>query len=206
MAHHGSLARAERLAAEQRLKRGELKAIVATASLELGIDVGAVDLVCQLDSPKSISAAIQRIGRSGHSLGATPKGRFFALTIDDLLECAAAVRAIRQGHLDEVEIPLGCVDVAAQQIVAIAAEEEEIAEAELLRVLRGAYNFGDLDAAKLRHLLEQMATDLPEQNHGRGAENLLRSRQRPRPPAPWRAPVGDHLGRNDSREPATTTS
>src|SRR6266481_2080024 len=88
MAHHGSLARAERLLAEQRLKRGELKAIVATASLELGIDVGAVDLVCQLDSPKSISAAIQRVGRSGHSLGATPKGRFFAMTTDDLLECA----------------------------------------------------------------------------------------------------------------------
>ncbi len=96
MAHHGSLARAERLLAEQRLKRGELKAIVATASLELGIDVGAVELVCQLDTPKSISAAIQRIGRSGHSLGATPKGRFFAMTTDDLLECGAAVRAIRQ--------------------------------------------------------------------------------------------------------------
>ena len=157
MAHHGSLARAERLLAEQRLKRGELKAIVATASLELGIDVGAVELVCQLDTPKSISAAIQRVGRSGHSLGATPKGRFFALTTDDLLECGAAVRAIRRGHLDEVEIPMGCVDVAAQQIVAIAAEEEEIAEAELLRVLRSAYNFADLDAAKLRHLLEQMA-------------------------------------------------
>ncbi len=146
MAHHGSLARAERLLAEQRLKRGELKAIVATASLELGIDVGAVELVCQLDSPKSISAAIQRVGRSGHSLGATPKGRFFALTTDDLLECGAAVRAIRRGHLDEVEIPMGCADVAAQQIVAIAAEEEEISEAELLRVLRSAYNFGDLDA------------------------------------------------------------
>src|SRR6202521_4667625 len=147
MAHHGSLARAERLAAEQRLKRGELRALVATASLELGIDVGAVDLVCQIDSPKSISAAIQRIGRSGHSLGGTPKGRLFALTTDDLLECAAAVRAIRAGHLDEVEIPAGCLDVAAQQIVAIAAEEDEIAEVELLRVLRGAYNFGNLDSA-----------------------------------------------------------
>src|SRR5260370_29942091 len=80
MAHHGSLARAERLAAEQRLKRGELKALVATASLELGIDVGAVDLVCQVDSPKSISAAIQRVGRSGHSLGGTPKGTLFQPT------------------------------------------------------------------------------------------------------------------------------
>ena len=183
MAHHGSLARSERLLAEQRLKRGELKAIVATASLELGIDVGAVELVCQLDTPKSISAAIQRIGRSGHSLGATPKGRFFALTTDDLLECGAAVRAIRHGHLDEVEIPMGCVDIAAQQIVAIAAEEDEITEAELLRVLRSAYNFGDLDAAKLRHLLEQLAAELPERIMGAAPKiffDRVNARVRPR--------------------------
>jgi len=183
MAHHGSLARAERLLAEQRLKRGELKAIVATASLELGIDVGAVELVCQLDTPKSISAAIQRIGRSGHSLGATPKGRFFALTTDDLLECGAAVRAIRHGHLDEVEIPMGCIDIAAQQIVAIAAEEEEISEADLLRVLRSAYNFGELDAAKLRHLLEQLATDLPDKIMGAAPKiffDRVNARIRPR--------------------------
>ena len=166
MAHHGSLARKERVLAEQRLKRGELRAIVATASLELGIDVGAVELVCQIDSPKSISAAIQRIGRSGHSLGATPKGRFFAMTTDDLLECAAAVRAIRRGHLDEVEIPAGCLDIAAQQIIAIAAEEDEISEADLLRILRGAYNLGGLDANGLTRLVEQMATELPERISG----------------------------------------
>jgi ATP-dependent Lhr-like helicase len=166
MAHHGSLARKERLAAEQKLKRGELRALVATSSLELGIDVGAVDLVCQLDSPKSISAAIQRVGRSGHSLTATPKGRFFAMTIDDLLECAAAVRAIRRRHLDEVEIPTGCLDVAAQQIIAIAAEEEDIAASELLRILRGAHNFGSLDERGLIHLLEQMATELPQRIQG----------------------------------------
>ena len=183
MAHHGSLARAERLLAEQRLKRGELKAIVATASLELGIDVGAVELVCQLDSPKSIAAAIQRIGRSGHSLGAIPKGRLFALTIDDLLECGAAVRAIRRGHLDEVEIPMGCADVAAQQIVAIAAEEEEISEAELLRVLRGAYNFAELDGAGLRHLLEQLSAELPERIMGAAPKiffDRINARVRPR--------------------------
>ncbi len=166
MAHHGSLARAERVMAEQRLKRGELKAIVATASLELGIDVGSVDLVCQLDSPRSVSAAIQRVGRSGHSLGATPKGRFFALTTDDLLECGAAVRAIRRGHLDEVEIPMGCLDIVAQQIVAIAAEEDEISESDLLCVLRAAYNFGDLDAARLRHLLDQLSAELPDRIQG----------------------------------------
>jgi ATP-dependent Lhr-like helicase len=166
MAHHGSLARKERLAAEQRLKRGELRAIVATASLELGIDVGAVDLVCQVDSPKSISAAIQRIGRSGHSLGATPKGRFFALTLDDLLECASCVRAIRAGRIDEVEIPAGCLDVAAQQIVAIAAEEDEIAERDLLEILRGAYNFANLDDASLGRLLSEMAAEPRERIRG----------------------------------------
>jgi ATP-dependent helicase Lhr and Lhr-like helicase len=166
MAHHGSLARAERLQAEQRLKRGELKAIVATSSLELGIDVGAVDLVCQVDSPKSIAAAVQRIGRSGHHLGGIPKGRFFALTIDDLLECAAAVRAVRQGHLDEVEIPTGCMDVAAQQIIALATDEEDINETQLLGVLRSVQNFAQLDLPSLRGLLGQMARQLPERIQG----------------------------------------
>ncbi|MGH7907902.1 MAG: DEAD/DEAH box helicase, partial [Candidatus Binataceae bacterium] len=172
MAHHGSLARRERLAAEQRLKRGELKAIVATASLELGIDVGAVDLVCQVDSPKSISAAVQRIGRSGHRLGATPKGRFFAMTLDDLLECAAAVRAARAGVLDEIEIPGGCLDVVAQQIIAIAAEDEEIGEADLLRLIRGAYNFETLDEAALRILLDEMAVAHPAGIRGGGPKIL----------------------------------
>ena len=166
MAHHGSMARAERLQAEQRLKRGELRAIVATSSLELGIDVGAVELVCQIDSPKSISAAIQRVGRSGHALGETPKGCFFAMTLDDLLECGAAVRAIRSGRLDQVEIPTGCLDVAAQQIVAIAAEEGDIGEGELLRLLRGAHNFASVTAAQIHQLLEQMAAELPERIQG----------------------------------------
>ncbi len=166
MAHHGSLARAERLKAERRLKSGELKAIVATASLELGIDVGAVDLVCQIDSPKSISAAVQRIGRSGHQLGATPKGRFFALTTDDLIECAAAVRAIRAGRLDEVEAARAPLDVAAQQIVAIASEEEDLARADLLAILRGAHNFAEFGEDELERLLEQMAAALPERIAG----------------------------------------
>jgi len=168
MAHHGSLARKERLDAEQRLKRGELKAIVATASLELGIDVGAVELVCQVDTPKSISAAIQRVGRSGHSLGATPKGRFFAMSLDDLIDCASAVRAIRAGRLDEVEIPTGCLDVVAQQIVAIAAEDGEggIGEHELLGILRAAYNFAELNENTLRQLLKQMASELNERIYG----------------------------------------
>ncbi len=166
MAHHGSLARSERLQAEQRLKHGKLKAIVATSSLELGIDVGAVDLVCQVDSPKSIAAAVQRIGRSGHYLGGLPKGRFFVLTLDDLLECAAAVRAMRKGRLDEIEIPRGCADVAAQQIIALACDENEISESELLKILRSVENFAALDLQALRRLLSEMATQLPERIQG----------------------------------------
>src|ERR1044071_6271036 len=103
--HHGSLAREIRLNAEERLKRGELKAIVATASLELGIDIGFIDLVCQLGSPRSIATFLQRVGRSGHHLGALPKGRLFALTRDELLESLAIIRAVKQGRLDRVQIP-----------------------------------------------------------------------------------------------------
>ena len=101
-AHHGSLARKLRLAAERRLKNGEIRLLVATASLELGIDIGTVDLVCQINSPRSIAVALQRVGRSGHWRGAVPKGRLFATTRDDLVECAATVRAIKQGDLDRI--------------------------------------------------------------------------------------------------------
>jgi ATP-dependent Lhr-like helicase len=121
LAHHGSLSRRLRLDAEQRLKNGELRAVVATASLELGIDVGTIDLVCQVGSPRSLSVAFQRIGRSGHWVGAMPKGRLFATTRDDLIECAAVVRAVRRGELDRLEIPEAPLDVLAQQIVAAAA-------------------------------------------------------------------------------------
>jgi ATP-dependent Lhr-like helicase len=117
-AHHGSLAKEHRLAAEQRLKQGTLKALVATASLELGIDIGDVDLVCQLGSPHAISTFLQRVGRSGHQLGATPKGRLFPLSRDDLVECTALLAAIQQDELDRISIPKYPLDVLAQQIVA----------------------------------------------------------------------------------------
>src|SRR5438552_3854795 len=110
-AHHGSLSRKLRLAAEKKLKAGEIRALVATASLELGIDIGSVDLVCQIGSPRSIAAALQRIGRAGHWRGAIPKGRFFVTTRDDLLECAALVRAIGQGDLDRIAIPEAPMDI-----------------------------------------------------------------------------------------------
>src|SRR5205823_3661549 len=113
-AHHGSLSRKLRLVAEKKLKSGELRALVATASLELGIDIGTVDLVCQIGSPRSISAGLQRIGRAGHWRGAVPKGRIFSTTRDELLECAALVRAIRQGDLDRIAIPEAPLDILAQ--------------------------------------------------------------------------------------------
>ena len=120
-AHHGSLSRKLRLEAERKLKEGQVKVLVATASLELGIDVGTVDLVCHISSPRSIAVALQRVGRSGHWRGAVPKGRFFVTTRDDLAECAVLVRAIRLGELDRLIFPEGSLDVLAQQIVACCA-------------------------------------------------------------------------------------
>jgi ATP-dependent Lhr-like helicase len=120
-AHHGSLSRKLRLTAERKLKDGEIRVLVATASLELGIDIGTVDLVIQISSPRAIAVALQRVGRSGHWRGAIPKGRFFVTTRDDLLECAALVRAIRQGDLDRLIIPDSPLDILAQQIVATCA-------------------------------------------------------------------------------------
>ncbi len=126
-AHHGSLSRKLRLSAEQKLKEGKIKVLVATASLELGIDIGTVDLVVQISSPRAIAVALQRVGRSGHWRGAVPKGRFFPGTRDDLLECAALVRAIRQGDLDRLIIPDAPLDILAQQIVATCAAESSSA-------------------------------------------------------------------------------
>ncbi len=120
-AHHGSLSRKLRLAAERKLKEGQVRVLVATASLELGIDIGFVDLAVQINSPRAIAVALQRVGRSGHWRGAVPKGRFFATTRDDLLECAALVRAIKMGDLDRLMIPEAPLDVLAQQIVATCA-------------------------------------------------------------------------------------
>ena len=120
-AHHGSLSRKLRLSAENKLKEGKVKVLVATASLELGIDIGTVDLVVQISSPRAIAVALQRVGRSGHWRGAIPKGRFFATTRDELQECAALVRAIRHGDLDRIIIPDAPLDILAQQIVAICA-------------------------------------------------------------------------------------
>ena len=138
--HHGSMAKEQRLAAEQQLKAGSLKAIVATASLELGIDIGDIDLVCQIGSPRSISAFLQRVGRSGHSLNKTPRGRLFPLSRDELVECAALLQAARLGELDQLNIPQKPLDVLAQQIVAeVAARDWN--ETELYERMRCAYPY-----------------------------------------------------------------
>ena len=142
--HHGSLSRRLRLEAEAKLKGGELRAVVATASLELGIDIGTVDLVCQVGSPRSIAVALQRVGRSGHWVGARPKGSIFATTRDELIECAALVRGIRSGALDRIEIPEAPLDVLAQQIVAACAAEEWREDA-LFDMARSTWPYRNLD-------------------------------------------------------------
>src|SRR5690242_2073355 len=162
--HHGSLSRALRLQAEQRLKSGELRAVVATASLELGIDIGTVDLVCQIGSPRSIAVALQRVGRAGHWVGALPKGRLFATTRDELIECAALVRAIRRGELDRLEIPKAPLDILAQQIIAAAACEE-FAEDDLFALVRRAMPYRDLSRADFDAVLTMLSEGIA---HSRG--------------------------------------
>src|SRR5271157_4280254 len=142
-AHHGSMAKEKRLSAEQRLKRGELKALVATASLELGIDIGGVDLVCQIGSTRSINAFLQRVGRAGHSVGGTSKGRLFPLSRDDLVECAALLDSVRRGELDRLTIPERPLDVLAQQVVAEVAAQDW-PETELYDRLRRGWPFRSL--------------------------------------------------------------
>src|SRR5204862_6498262 len=137
-AHHGSLSKEIRLDAEHRLKTGSLKALVATASLELGIDIGHVDLVCQIGSPHRIATLLQRVGRSGHTIAGTPKGRVFPTTRDDLIECAALLGSVRRGELDAIVPHDAPLDVLAQQIVAESCCREH-SEDELFTLVRRAW-------------------------------------------------------------------
>ncbi|MHC8336027.1 Lhr family helicase [Pseudomonas sp. LB3P25] len=155
-AHHGSLAKEFRLDAEQRLKRGELQVLIATASLELGIDIGDVDLVCQIASPRSIAGFLQRVGRSGHQVGGTPKGRLFATTRDDLIECAALLDCVRRGELDTLLIPKAPLDVLAQQIIAEVSCQEWQEQA-LLEMFRNASPYAELDEKHYQALLQMLA-------------------------------------------------
>jgi ATP-dependent Lhr-like helicase len=173
-AHHGSLSRKLRLAAENKLKCGEVRALVATASLELGIDIGTVDLVCQIGSPRSISTALQRVGRSGHWRGAVPKGRFFAMTRDELIECAALVKALRDGELDRLHLPEAPLDVLAQQIVAMCACEEW-KEDNLFAIVRRAWPYRQLPRTDFDSLIGILSEGITARR-GRYAAYLHRDR------------------------------
>ncbi len=167
-AHHGSLAKEQRLDAEQRLKRGELRALVATASLELGIDIGDVELVCQLGSPRSIAAFLQRVGRSGHAVAATPKGRLFPQSRDDLVECAALLDSVRRGELDVIHVIRSPRDVLAQQLIAeIAAQEWD--EQALFALVRRAYPFMDLSPTEFTAVIRMLAEGFTTRHGPRSA-------------------------------------
>jgi ATP-dependent helicase Lhr and Lhr-like helicase len=176
LAHHGSLSRKLRLLAEERLKAGKLKAVVATASLELGIDIGTVDLVCQIGSPRSIAVALQRIGRSGHQVEHTtrPKGRLFATSRDELIECAALVRSIRAGDLDRLMVPVTPLDVLSQQIVAMAAVEDW-QEQNLFDLVRRTYCYRDLSRADFDSVVDMLSEGISTKR-GRSGAFLHRDR------------------------------
>ena len=182
-AHHGSLSRKLRLEAERKLKEGQIRVLVATASLELGIDIGTVDLVCQISSPRSIAVALQRVGRSGHWRGAVPKGRFFVTTRDDLAECAVLVRAIRHGELDRLIFPEASLDVLAQQIVACCAASGSAATAnksgdqsndgwdedELFALVKRAYPYRNLSRQAFDAVVAMLSEGIATQRGRYGA-------------------------------------
>ncbi len=167
-AHHGSLSKETRLDAEERLKAGKLKALVATASLELGIDIGHVDLVAQLGTPRRISTFLQRVGRSGHSVHGTPKGRLFPLTRDELVESTALIRSVRQGQLDRLVMRDKPLDVLAQQIVAESAGEDWDVEG-MFQLVRGAYPYRDLTRSEFDEVVQMLAQGFATSRGRRGA-------------------------------------
>jgi ATP-dependent Lhr-like helicase len=182
-AHHGSLAKEQRLDAEQRLKAGQLRVLVATASLELGIDIGDVELVCQLGSPRSIATFLQRVGRANHSVGGVPKGRIFPLSRDELVECTALLAAVRSGDLDRLIFQPHPLDVLSQQIVAEVASRD-CSEDELFALATRAWLYRDLSRdtfdAVIRMLSEGFATRRGRQSaylHRDAVNNQLRARR-----------------------------
>jgi len=166
--HHGSLSRLRRLSVEGKLKSGEIRALVATASLELGIDIGTVDLVCQIGSPRSIATALQRIGRAGHWRGAVPKGRLFATTRDELIECAALVRAINRLELDRILIPECPLDILAQQIVAACAADDWL-EDDLFALVRRAYPYRNLARKDFDEIIDMLSNGIAARRGRYGA-------------------------------------
>ena len=193
-AHHGSLAREQRVEIEELLKAGRIPCLVATSSLELGIDMGAVDLVVQVESPKSVARGLQRVGRAGHDLHAVSKGRIFPKFRADLLESAVVARAMREGEIEETAIPRNPLDVLAQQVVAICADEE-IEIGDLHALVRGAYPFADLSRQQLENVLDMLAGRYPSDEF---AEL--------RPRITWDRSAGVVRGRQGARRLAVTNA
>jgi ATP-dependent Lhr-like helicase len=193
-AHHGSLAREQRVEVEELLKRGEVPCLVATSSLELGIDMGAVDLVIQVESPKSVARGLQRIGRAGHELGATSKGRIFPKFRADLLESAVVAERMLAGEIEETVIPKNPLDVLAQQIVAVAAQEE-IELGELHDLVRGAYPFADLSRAQFENVLDMLSGRYPSDEFAELRPRIV-----------WDRTGGTIRGRDGARRLAVTNA
>jgi ATP-dependent helicase Lhr and Lhr-like helicase len=193
-AHHGSLAREQRLEVEELLKMGEIPCLVATSSLELGIDMGAVDLVIQVESPKSVARGLQRVGRAGHELGAVSRGRIFPKFRADLLESAVVAERMRAGAIEETVIPRNPLDVLAQQIVAICADEE-ITVDELHDLVRGAYNFADLSRVQLENVLDMLAGRYPSDEFAELRPRIV-----------WDRTAGVIRGRGGARQLAVTNA
>ena len=193
-AHHGSLARDQRVLIEEDLKAGRIPCLVATSSLELGIDMGAVDLVIQVESPKSVARGLQRVGRAGHELGSTSKGRIFPKFRADLLESAVVAKAMRAGEIEETRIPRNPLDVLAQQVVAIVAENE-IEVDELHRLVRRAYPFGDLSRQQLENVLDMLAGRYPSDEFAELRPRIV-----------WDRTAGVIRGRTGARRLAVTNA
>jgi ATP-dependent Lhr-like helicase len=193
-AHHGSLAREQRVEVEELLKRGEIPCLVATSSLELGIDMGAVDLVIQVESPKSVARGLQRIGRAGHELGAVSTGRIFPKFRADLLESAVVAERMLAGEIEETVIPKNPLDVLAQQIVAVAAQEE-IEVGELHDLVRGAYPFADLSRAQLENVLDMLSGRYPSDEFAELRPRIV-----------WDRTGGTIRGRDGARRLAVTNA
>jgi ATP-dependent Lhr-like helicase len=193
-AHHGSLAREQRLEVEELLKKGQIPCLVATSSLELGIDMGAVDLVIQVESPKSVARGLQRIGRAGHELGAVSKGRIFPKYRADLLEAAVVAKQMREGAIEETVIPRNPLDVLAQQIVAICADEE-IEVSELHKLVRQAYPFAELSRVQLENVLDMLAGRYPSDEFAELRPRIV-----------WDRTAGIVRGRQGARRLAVTNA
>ncbi|MGI8973464.1 MAG: DEAD/DEAH box helicase [Gaiella sp.] len=193
-AHHGSLAREQRMLIEEDLKAGRIPCLVATSSLELGIDMGAVDRVIQFESPKSVARGLRRVGRAGHELGAISKGRIFPKFRADLLECAVVAKAMREGAIEETSIPRNPLDVVAQQVVAICADEE-IEVGDLHSLVRGAYPFAELSRLQLENVLDMLAGRYPSDEFAELRPRIV-----------WDRTAGTIRGRSGARKLAVTNA